>query len=451
MVSIEAYGAHGGHRPPRSRHGRGLRSSTTTSAPTWSCTGATAARATRTIFESAPVIVQETYDQPRLIPNAMEPRGCLAYGVRAMDEWTLGERHPDPAHREGDAGGRGGHRGAEVPRDRPRRGRRVRLQAQRLRRGSARAGAGEADGPAREVDRGAPGELRRHDPRPRRDHDCTLAGTEDGKILGVKFVELADMGAYFQLLTPGIPELGAWVYMGPTARGVLVRVPRRPHELHAHRRLPRRRPARGHLRARAARRRVRPEGGQGPGGGPAHELRTRRSPRRTTSICGLQRRLRRTTSRCSTRRSSWSATTSSARSSRRAASAATRSSSGSGSRTYIEMCGLAPSNILGALRYAAGGWDGATIECLPDRQGHREDRHVAARPGPRDQLVADRGRRAGRRRPTTSRSCTATPRSRRSAWTRTARGRSRSAVWRCTSRWRRSRRRPARSPRTSSR
>ena len=46
-------------------------------------------------------------------------------------------------------------------------------------------------------------------------HDCTLAGTEDGKILGMKFVELADMGAYFQLLTPGIPELGGWVYMGP--------------------------------------------------------------------------------------------------------------------------------------------------------------------------------------------------------------------------------------------
>ena len=38
---------------------------------------------------------------------------------------------------------------------------------------------------------------------------------------------------------------------------------------------------------------------------------------------------------------------------------------GIGLSTYIEMCGLAPSNILGALRYAAGGWDGATIECLP--------------------------------------------------------------------------------------
>jgi aerobic carbon-monoxide dehydrogenase large subunit len=29
------------------------------------------------------------------------------------------------------------------------------------------------------------------------------------------------------------------------------------------------------------------------------------------------------------------------------------------------MCGLAPSNILGALRYAAGGWDACTVQCLP--------------------------------------------------------------------------------------
>ena len=41
------------------------------------------------IFDSAPVIVTETYHQPRLIPNAMEPRGCLAYGIPAMGEWTL--------------------------------------------------------------------------------------------------------------------------------------------------------------------------------------------------------------------------------------------------------------------------------------------------------------------------------------------------------------------------
>ncbi len=29
------------------------------------------------------------------------------------------------------------------------------------------------------------------------------------------------------------------------------------------------------------------------------------------------------------------------------------------------MCGLAPSKILGAIRYGAGGWDAATIRCLP--------------------------------------------------------------------------------------
>jgi carbon-monoxide dehydrogenase large subunit len=38
---------------------------------------------------------------------------------------------------------------------------------------------------------------------------------------------------------------------------------------------------------------------------------------------------------------------------------------GIGLSSYIEMCGLAPSNILGALRYAAGGWDACTVQCLP--------------------------------------------------------------------------------------
>jgi aerobic carbon-monoxide dehydrogenase large subunit len=39
---------------------------------------------------------------------------------------------------------------------------------------------------------------------------------------------------------------------------------------------------------------------------------------------------------------------------------------GIGLSSYIEMCGLAPSNILGALRYAAGGWDACSVQCLPD-------------------------------------------------------------------------------------
>ena len=38
---------------------------------------------------------------------------------------------------------------------------------------------------------------------------------------------------------------------------------------------------------------------------------------------------------------------------------------GIGVSTYTEMCGLAPSRILGALRYAAGGWESAGVRMLP--------------------------------------------------------------------------------------
>src|SRR2546421_1814807 len=38
---------------------------------------------------------------------------------------------------------------------------------------------------------------------------------------------------------------------------------------------------------------------------------------------------------------------------------------GIGFSTYLEMCGIAPSRVLGAIRYGAGGWDAATIRFLP--------------------------------------------------------------------------------------
>ena len=65
---------------------------------------------------------------------------------------------------------------------------------------------------------------------------------------------------------------------------------------------------------------------------------------------------------------------------------------GIGLSTYTEMCGLAPSRILGAVRYVAGGWDAATVRMMPDRHGAGRDRHLAARPGTRDDVLADRGR-----------------------------------------------------------
>ncbi len=38
---------------------------------------------------------------------------------------------------------------------------------------------------------------------------------------------------------------------------------------------------------------------------------------------------------------------------------------GVGFSTWLEMCGLAPSRVLAALKYIAGGWDAATIEFMP--------------------------------------------------------------------------------------
>jgi len=38
---------------------------------------------------------------------------------------------------------------------------------------------------------------------------------------------------------------------------------------------------------------------------------------------------------------------------------------GIGISTYTEMCGLAPSRVLGALRYGAGGWESASVRVLP--------------------------------------------------------------------------------------
>src|SRR4030065_38825 len=46
-------------------------------------------------------------------------------------------------------------------------------------------------------------------------HERTLAATKDGTITAVKSNAKCAMGAYLQLVTPGIPLLGAWIYSGP--------------------------------------------------------------------------------------------------------------------------------------------------------------------------------------------------------------------------------------------
>ena len=318
----------------------------------------------QSIFESAPVIVQERYEQPRLIPNAIEPRGCLAFGVPSMGEYTLVSATQIPHIAKVTLSGTCG------------------IEEQKLRVIAPDVGGGfgsklnvyaeeaVALGVAKKLGRPVKWIEERGENYVATIHgrgvlhDCTLAGTPEGKILGMKFVELADMGAYYQLLTPGIPELGGWVYMGPydpeaywyEFRGILTnatptdayRGAGRPEATYVVERL-----------VDAFARKI--------GKDPADVRRMNLHPpfsEATPSICGL-----------SVDSANYEPTFDRALELAdyeqfRKEQAARRESGdhlqiGIGLSTYIEMCGLAPSSILGALRYAAGGWDGATIECLP--------------------------------------------------------------------------------------
>ena len=154
---------------------------------------------------------------------------------------------------------------------------------------------------------------------------------------------------------------------------------------------------------------------------------------RYTTVTGAQVRLRRLRARARQARSRWPAT----RAARRAGSAARAdgtSTSASASRPTSRSAASRRPRA-GVARLGAGGWETATVRVHPTGKVHGRSPALAARPGPRDVLVADRGRRA--RRPSTTSTCsTATPRSRPSGSAPTARARSPSAASRSDTRCR---------------
>jgi carbon-monoxide dehydrogenase large subunit len=316
------------------------------------------------VFDSAEVIVQERYVQPRLIPNAIEPRGCLAYGTPASGEFTLVSATQIPHI------ARVGHSIVTgIPQGKLRViapdvgggfGSKLNVYAEES---VALTLARTLNRPVKWIESRSENYVATTHGRGTI-HDCMLAGTSDGKILGMKFVELADMGAYYQLLTPGIPELGGWVYMGPydigsywyEFTGVMTnatptdayRGAGRPEATYVVERL-----------VDAFARRI---------GIDPIEVRRKNlhAPfsEPTAFACGL-----------SVDSGNYEPTFDRALeladvAQYRKEQAARRDAKdirqiGIGLSTYIEMCGLAPSSILGALRYVAGGWDGAEIECRP--------------------------------------------------------------------------------------
>ena len=55
--------------------------------------------------------------------------------------------------------------------------------------------------------------------------DIELAADADGKLTAVRVNLIADMGAYLQLVTPGIPLLGAFLYARRLRRAAPTRSP----------------------------------------------------------------------------------------------------------------------------------------------------------------------------------------------------------------------------------
>ena len=109
-----------------------------------------------------------------------------------------------------------------------------------------------------------------------RDHvtDAEVAVSKDGKLLGLRVKTTANLGAYLSTFAPAVPTYlyatllnGVYEWPAIHARGH-----RRLHQHHAGGRLPRGRPARGLLPARAHDGRGRGRAQDGPGRDPAEEL-----------------------------------------------------------------------------------------------------------------------------------------------------------------------------------
>jgi aerobic carbon-monoxide dehydrogenase large subunit len=192
--------------------------------------------------------------------------------------------------------------------------------------------------------------------------EMELAATAEGKITAVRAKLTVGMGAYLQLVTPGIPLLGAWLYGGAydvqgysfECTGVFTNtVPTDAYR------------GAGRPEATYAVERAVDALARKLGKDPTEIRRLnfiREFPATMASGLTIDSGDYHATLDVALEQSGYEQVRTEQRQ-RRAAGDPKRL--GIGLSTYVEMCGLAPSAILGAIRYSAGGWDTATIRCLP--------------------------------------------------------------------------------------
>jgi carbon-monoxide dehydrogenase large subunit len=192
----------------------------------------------------------------------------------------------------------------------------------------------------------------------------TLAATKEGKVTGLKVDLLADMGAYLGLVTSGIPILGAFMYNAiytfPAYQFTCTNVFTNKTWTDAYR-------GAGRPEATYAIERLMDELAVEVGVDPL-EIRERNWITHDqfpfTTVAGM-----------TYDSGNYEAATARAKELfdydglRREQQARRERKDpvqlGIGVSTFTEMCGLAPSRVLGALRYAAGGWEHASIRMLP--------------------------------------------------------------------------------------
>jgi len=313
-------------------------------------------------FSGAPVVVERTYRQQRLIPCAMEPRSVVAQWVG--DEVTLWSATQIPhvlrfalsaffAIPEQnvrviapDVGGGFGSK--------------LQVTAEEVLAVLIGRRVGK---PVKWTESRTEGNLTVHHGRDQWQR-IRIAADRDGRIRGLDVNLLADMGAYLMLVTPGIPLLGAFMYnaiykMDAYAfRCTGVFTTKMPTDAYR---------GAGRPEATYAIERIMDELAAELGIEPL-ELRERNWIRHEefpyTTIAGL-----------TYDSGNYEAATARAKElfgyDELRAEQADRIARGDkvrlgiGISTFTEMCGLAPSRVLGSLSYGAGGWESASIRMLP--------------------------------------------------------------------------------------
>ncbi|HEY0807329.1 MAG TPA: molybdopterin cofactor-binding domain-containing protein, partial [Pseudonocardiaceae bacterium] len=192
----------------------------------------------------------------------------------------------------------------------------------------------------------------------------TLAARRDGTVTGLKVELLADMGAYLRLITPGVPLLGAFMYNAiykfPAYKFVCTNVFTNKTPTDAYR-------GAGRPEATFAIERLMDELATELDMDPLavrekNWIKHEEFP--FTTVCGLVYDS-----------GNYEAATTKARElfgydALRAEQARRRAENdpvqlGIGVSTFTEMCGIAPSRVLGALNFGSGGWEHAAIRMLP--------------------------------------------------------------------------------------